>query len=157
MNNIPVEEDIVKIIGDAVITASQVSPPTLFGHGPESYANLQGQDEAIPQNETAWLFPYNIDDAVTASGGITSKYNVMLGFGKKGDLDSSKEDLEALQRAMFILSKRFLVALVDDDRIKELTSIRREPAYHVQALNLTGWLASLTIELDFEKFDYCLT
>jgi len=157
MENIPVEADIVEIIKEAVFKASEQSPPIQFGHGPESYQNILAQDEQlIPEAETAWLFPFNIDDEFVGGGNIFSSYNILMGFGVLSDFSSSPEKLQEIIRAMFIVSKRFLVALDNDERIKEITGIRREPLYFIQDLTLTGYAVRATIELDFEKFDYCV-
>ena len=150
---IPVTASIITIIKEAV-AASALSPPLDFGHGTEAYANLQGQDITIT-GDVAWLFPVMIRDNIEAGGVMTSKYLVLLALGQLSDLSNDAELLQVEVDLMLTLAKKVILTLDDDDRVKEITEIRREAVYFSRDLTITGALIAMTIELEHEDFDYC--
>jgi len=152
---IPVKEDIIEIIEEDVGKAES-SPPLLFGHGPESYANIQGQDIEI-EGDIAWLFPVMLKDKIQAGGTIDTKYSILMAVGQLSDLSADANILKAHLKAMSRLTKKIIVILDEDERIKDITDIQREAIYFTQDLNITGYGLRMTIELEHEDFDYCVT
>lgn len=150
---IPVTDDIIEIIEEVVLAVSP-SPPLEFGHGPNSYANIQAQDQTIT-GDTAWLFPVQIRDDFRGGGALFSRYNILMAVGVLSDLSNDADELKAELKLMSALTKKILLTLDDDARIKDITDIRREPIYFTQDLCITGYALSATIELEFEAFDYC--
>ena len=150
---IPVTASIITIIKEAV-AASSLSPPLDFGHGTEAYANIQGQDKKIT-GDVAWLMPVMIRDTIQAGGVMDSKYLVLLLLGQLSDLSNDAEALQEEVELMLALAKKVTLILDDDQRVKEITDIRREAVYFSRDLNITGAGLGMTIELEHEEFDYC--
>lgn len=154
MTDFPITDDIIAIIREAVAKASP-SPPLDFGHGTEAYANIQGDDDIIT-GDVAWLFPVQINDDIKGGGAITSKYNILMAVGTLSDLSDDAVALESQIADMRVLTKRIIVILDADDRIKEITNIKREAIYFTRDLTVTGYAMSMTIETEPEATDYCV-
>lgn len=154
MSDFPVKEDIIEIIEDAVAKASP-SPPLDFGHGTNAYANIQDQDKKIT-GDIAWLFPVQLRDDIKDGGVIKTKYTILMAVGVLSNLSNDAVKLEAELKTMSVLTKRIVIILDDDDRIKEITDISREPLYFTRDLAMTGYGLRMTIELEFEDFNYCI-
>ena len=150
---IPVTDTIIELIEEVVASVSP-SPPLDFGHGTDAYANLQGQDNKIT-GDVAWLFPVQIQDTIAAGGVMISKYTIILVIGVLSDLSNDADALKAELKLMSALSKKIILTLDDDKRVKDVTDIRREPIYFTRDLTITGYALSAVIELEHEAFDYC--
>jgi len=150
---IPVTTGIVDIIEEAVLSASP-SPPLHFGHGTDAYSNIQAQDVQIT-GDTAWLFPVQIQDTIQAGGVMTTRYTILMAIGVLSDLSDDAEALKSELALMQALSKKIILTLDNDERVNNVTDIRREPIYFTRDLCITGYALSAVIELEHEAFDYC--
>ena len=83
-------------------------------------------------------------------------YGILMAVGQLSDLSDDADKLKAQIKAMSILTKRIIVILDADDRIKEITNIRREPIYFTRDLTVTGYAMAKTIETEAEETDYCV-
>jgi len=145
------------------VVNSMGSPLPAFGVGAAPYQNLQG-DNILIDSFGIWLLPFNIDQTFQSNGVFFKRYNVILHFGNVGRLWDSEAQLEDHIEAMDGESDRFLVLLENHPKVTGrtpnttgLANIRKEPIYHTQDLNLTGYAVSLQIDLEVPAFDYCDT
>ena len=86
---------------------------------------------------------------------MISKYTIILVIGVLSDLSNDADALKAELKLMSALSKKIILTLDDDKRVKDVTDIRREPIYFTRDLTITGYALSAVIELEHEAFDYC--
>ena len=86
---------------------------------------------------------------------MVSKYSILMAIGVLSDLSNDADALTAELKLMAALSKKIILTLDDDKRVKEVTDIRREPLYFTRDLTITGYAISAVIELEHEAFDYC--
>lgn len=150
---IPVTSDIIQIVKEAVAAAS-LSPPLDWGHGTDAYANIQAEDDTIT-GDVAWLMPVIALDIIQAGGVMESKYIIVLILGALSDLSNDADALQAEVALMMALAKKVTLILDNDERVKEVTDIRREAVYFTRDLCITGAALGITVELEHEQFPYC--
>lgn len=144
------------------VEALASSPEVEFGHGEESYENLQGDHEDLQDADTAWLHPYLVIPSFSSNGNLLHDYRLLMHFGRQSDLSDDTAILETYIAAMEDLVNEFLIRLENDPRVAGrqpnttgIDNIRAAPIYFTQDLNLTGYALEFDLQLDDEQFDYC--
>lgn len=155
---------VVKVIRETV-DALAASPAVSFGHGEESYQNLQGDPgDPLVGADVAWLHPFLVIDAFAKNALLYQTYRITMHFGTQSNLNNSPAQLEQFLVDMFNTTSEFLIRLDKDTRVQPrlvtdnsgVLNIRRAPLYHTQDINVTGYAIEFDLTLDIEAFDYCV-
>lgn len=120
-----------------------------FGHGMRAYANLQTR-RGIYENEKKfprlYLYPVNITTE-QKFGAITNTYDCYLDILAQCSLKASQDEIESVMYNTHLLSGTFLKKLLSHPSVTAMTSIVREPNYHLFDENLCGWVIRFEINI----------
>jgi hypothetical protein len=119
-----------------------------FGHGHEAYHNLHQ-----PQGVYVWCLPLVFDARPDDAMRLATTYNLVMWFGKPNAMDSTALQLEEVTQEMEALCKAFVLRLMHDSRVREVSSVRGEADYHQLSMNATGVTVAFTVTVKhLDKF-----
>ena len=136
---------IVQYIGSIV---AQMSNHPKFLHGTKAWQNLLA-DEIDYTNGAVFMddtlqAPLNIEK----SGYITETYPILIAFFKKGNIDDTPDQQQAIISAMQSLCREFITRLFNDsDNVKNFKGIKISYLINMMDANLHG--ISLNITFDY--------
>lgn len=120
-----------------------------FGHGHEAYHNL-----LQPTGTYVWCLPLVFDARPDAALRLSTTYNLVMWVGKPNRMDSTALELEEVTQEMEGVAKSFVLRLMHDKRVHEVSSVRGEADYHQLSMNATGVTIAVTITLK-QLDSYC--